>query len=377
MKEISFDYYRDRMFPGFDKEYCKIVPHIVYDGRDTAFMFYTMLYLGGSDVFHDIYVTKSSDGGKTFGEPRVVKTVEYTENGIRTIWGFDSLHYHKKTGKYLCFGRTTQYANDKHPVMTNGVGHSDPYMVVFDPETQTFGELIPMPMPFATRTAVPHGQVIENEAGELYLTHYFVTPDTRRSDVMTVSYTFDGRELRLGRVGTPIVSGADHLRGYAEPSVAYLDGKYYLTLRTDEQGLLAISDDGYTFSEPKPWTWDDGSILENYNTQQRWVRFPDGLFLVYTRRGAHNDHVFRHRAPLFMARFDEDRMCLIRESEVILVPEMGARLGNFGVTDVSESEAWVSVAEWMQSNATNPDQWKTCMQYGSDNAIWRTRVVKK
>ena len=56
---------------------------------------------------------------------------------------------------------------------------------------------------------------------------------------------------------------------------------------------------------------------------------------------------------------------------------MGARLGNFGVTDVSESEAWVSVAEWMQCNATGPDQWKTCMQYGSDNAIWRTRVVKK
>lgn len=377
MKDISFDYYRDRLFPGFDKKSCKVIPHIVCDGKDTAFMFYTMLYLGGSDVFHDIYVSKSSDGGKTFEEPRVVKTVEYTENGIRTIWGFDSLHYHRKSGRWLCFGRTTHYADDKHPIMTRGISHTEPYMVIFDAEAQTFGELIPVPLPFESLSAVPHGQIIEDEGGELHLTFYYTTPDRLRASVMTASYVFDGEKLQLVRTGKPLLSGDDHLRGYCEPSLARLDGKYYLTLRTDEQGLLSLSDDGYIFSEPQPWRWDDGSLLENYNTQQRWVRFPDGLFLIYTRRDAHNDHVFRHRAPLFMARFDENRLCLIRKSEVILVPEMGARLGNFGVTDVSKTEAWVSVAEWMQCDASIPEQWKICAQYGSDNAIWRTRVVKK
>lgn len=377
MKDIAFNYYRDRLFPGFDKRMCKVIPHIVFDGKSTAFMFYTMLSLGGSDVFHDVFVSKSEDGGATFGEPRVIPTVEYTENGIRTIWGFDSLHYHRASGRWLCFGRTTHYADEKHPVMTRGISHTEPYMTVFAPETMTFGELIPMPLPFETLGAVPHGQVIEDENGEMLLTLYYTTPECLRASALTVRYALDGETLRLVRAGQPMISGDDHLRGYCEPSLARLNGKYYLTLRTDEQGLMALSDDGYTFSEPQPWRWDDGSILENYNTQQRWVRFEDGLFLVYTRRGAHNDHVFRHRAPLFMARFDEDRLCLIRASEVILVPEMGARLGNFGVTDVSECEAWVSVAEWMQCDAGGPEQWRICAQYGSDNAIWRARVVHK
>ena len=152
-----------------------------------------------------------------------------------------------------------------------------------------------------------------------------------------------------------------------EITLTYLNGKYYLALRTDEVGMFAVSDDGYKFDTPRPYVWDDGSVLENYNTMQRWVRHKDGLFLVYNRKGAHNDHVFRHRAPLFMTRFDEDRQCLIRSEEIILVPETGARLGNFFVTDVSENEVWVSVAEWMQPVG--------CEKYGSDNSIWRTKIL--
>ena len=49
-----------------------------------------------------------------------------------------------------------------------------------------------------------------------------------------------------------------------------------------------------------------------------------------------------------MAEFDEENLCLIKESEMIIVPERGARLGNFGVTPVSDSESWVIVSEWMQ-----------------------------
>ena len=30
----------------------------------------------------------------------------------------------------------------------------------------------------------------------------------------------------------------------------------------------------------------------------------EGIFLVYTRKGVGSDHVFRHRAPLFMAQVD-------------------------------------------------------------------------
>ncbi len=96
---------------------------------------------------------------------------------------------------------------------------------------------------------------------------------------------------------------------------------------------------------PIPRKWDDGSILQNYNTMQRRIPHKDRLFLAYTRAGVNNDHVLRHRAPIFVARFDEKRMYLVKETEKILVPEIGARLVNFTVTDISENEVRLLTAE--------------------------------
>jgi hypothetical protein len=118
-----------------------------------------------------------------------------------------------------------------------------------------------------------------------------------------------------------------------------------------------------------PWRYDDSEVLQNYNTQQHFLALGDAVYLVYTRRGANNDHVFRHRAPLFIARIDTERMCLIRESEQIAVPERGARLGNFGVTNVSRDLAYLTVTEWMQPRG--------CEKYGSDNALFIVRFENK
>ena len=41
----------------------------------------------------------------------------------------------------------------------------------------------------------------------------------------------------------------------------------------------------------REWRFDDGSPLGSYNTQQHWVTVGGGLFLVYTRKGADNDHI--------------------------------------------------------------------------------------
>ena len=90
-----------------------------------------------------------------------------------------------------------------------------------------------------------------------------------------------------------------------------------------------MSDDGLQFAEPKPWLFDDGSDLGSYNTQQHWLAHSDGLFLIYTRRGANNDHILRHRAPLFMAQVDPQTQQVIRRTEKVVVPN-AAELGNFG-----------------------------------------------
>jgi hypothetical protein len=139
----------------------------------------------------------------------------------------------------------------------------------------------------------------------------------------------------------------DVARGLYEPSLITFCGRYYLTLRNDERGYVSVSDDGLHFAEPKPWTFDDGAELGSYNTQQHWLSHRDGLFLVYTRRGANNDHIVRHRAPLFMARVDPEKLQIIRASEKVVVPERGAELGNFGCARINEHESWVTVCEGM------------------------------
>ena len=155
-------------------------------------------------------------------------------------------------------------------------------------------------------------------------------------------------------------------RGYGEPSLTFYQGNYYLTLRNDKQGYVTKGTDGLHFKDPVPWSFDDGEELGNYNTQQHWVTHSDGLFLVYTRRGANNDHVFRNRAPLFIAEVNPEKLQVIRETEQILVPERGARLGNFGVTDISRDETWVTTSEWMQPQGVE--------RYGSDGSVYIARI---
>ena len=133
-----------------------------------------------------------------------------------------------------------------------------------------------------------------------------------------------------------------------------------MTMRNDEFGAVAKSTDGLHYTDLQLWKWEDGSLLDTYNTQQHWMTLGDELYLVYTRRGAGNDHVFRHRAPLFAARVENMR--LVRETEQAIVPERGARLGNFGVTQISQNKALVMAAEWMQPRG--------CEAYGSDNSIF-------
>ena len=65
---------------------------------------------------------------------------------------------------------------------------------------------------------------------------------------------------------------------------------------------------------------------------------------------------------------------VIRETEQILVPNRGARLGNFGVTKISESESWVTVAEWMQTKPPHYWDCQVCEKHGSDNSVFVVKI---
>lgn len=118
---------------------------------------------------------------------------------------------------------------------------------------------------------------------------------------------------------------------------------------------------------PFKWKWDTGYTVPTYNTQQNWVVRHDGLYLVYTRKDGKNDHVFRNRAPLYMCKVDADRLCLLRATERAITPERGARMGNFGVTHISDHASIVVTTEWMQPLG--------CEKYGSNNAIYAVYIT--
>jgi len=117
-------------------------------------------------------------------------------------------------------------------------------------------------------------------------------------------------------------------------------------MRGEENGHVASGKDGIHFGEAVPWTFDDGAPLLSANAQQHWIARKDALYLVYSRKGANNDHVFRNRAPLFIARVDPDKLAVIRASERVVLPETGLDLaGGFGPVDVGEDETWVVSSE--------------------------------
>lgn len=371
MKPIEYTYARDILMEGFtpgDKT-CRIdgTAFRTSDGR--MHISYRHLLLTGSDVFTGTFVISSADGGATFGAPQPFDPLPDTnENGVRTAYSLTP-RYHQPSNSTYCIGRATRYANDKEPILY-GDDIMPPLTGTFDSEKLCFTGCERLVIPgFEQFSCVTFMQPLDEPDGSVLIPAYVrVKNDNFKCKVIVVRFDVKDGKLVYREQGA-IISADEHRRGLCEPRIARLNGKYYMTIRTDEIGLFAQSEDGLNYTEPTVWHWDDGEELTSRNTQQAWLTHPDGLFLVYTRETPHNKHIFRRRAPLFMARFDEDRCCLVKDTEVIVVPEMGARIGNFTVTQMKENEAWICVSEWMQSVP------EVCYSYGARNRLWRTRVM--
>jgi hypothetical protein len=319
------------------------------------------LLLSGSDVFYAIHSMHSAGDPSRWSEPLQQqhfarrKTADGREMTVCDFWPA----WHAKSRRLLGIGHTVWYKN-------NAVMRVRPRATayaVYDAKKNAWGAWSELEMPREARFANAGAGCVQRydlPDGDVLLPIYFKKPKDANHSVTVVRCTFDGTRLQYVRHGNEMTV-ADK-RGLGEPSLAKFGDRYYLTMRNDKSGYVTSSADGLHFDTPRRWTFDDATELGSYNTQQHWVAHSGGLHLVYTRRGADNDHVFRHRAPLFIARVDTEKLCVIRSTERVLVPNYGARLGNFGVTDVSPQETWVVVTEWMQPEGVQ--------RHGSDNRIW-------
>ncbi|MDN3689017.1 exo-alpha-sialidase [Cyclobacterium jeungdonense] len=371
-RKNDLDYRLDLQVPTrlFDGDQCWVHPRAgLIPFSSEVVMTLSTLDLEGSDVFKGMYQMKSSDRGITWTQPEkseaLAPRIETINGEERPVAASDFWPKgHRKTGALLGTGHTIVYTPDwkvTHPRPRHTA------YAVFNSEKGAWNTWKKLEMPDEKRFGNAGAgcvQRLDLSDGTVLLPIYF-SPPGENARVAVCHCDFDGEKLSFIEMGNTL-SVEDDSRGLHEPSLTFFEGKYLLTIRNDLQGYVTYSEDGLNYAPIRPWKFDDGSDLGNYNTQQHWVRHSKGLYLVYTRRGADNDHVFRHRAPLFMAKVDPEKMVVLRDTERILVPERGARLGNFGVTEVSESETWVTVSEWMQPKGVE--------KYGSDGSVYLAKI---
>lgn len=332
---------------------------VLGDGR----VFMTLQTIAGSDYFGPVHWMTSADQGRTWTEPQPVPPLGRVPQANGSEEGVCDVvpEWHAPSGSVLALGHNVYYSGPKfsadqpprwpvYAVWKDGRWGPRRRLVWDDPRgayihTNNCGQ----------RVTLPNGDVL------LAFTHGATKRESRA--VSGVICGFDGETLSVKQAGPALTH--DRGRGLLEPSLTAFGGRFYLTLRAeDDSGYVCASDDGLHWSSKQAWAWDDGEPLVMSTTQQHWLAHSEALWLVYTRKDASNAKVLRWRSPLWMAQMDPQTLRLRRATERIVLPLVGdgvndpdkvALMGNFHPLNLSPDESWVTVGEWQPKNGIRGD----------------------
>ena len=317
----------------------------------TAFM--TLQPIKGSDYFGPVHWTVSEDLGRTWSPFQPAPPLGWVPEAPGGNEGVCDVtpEFHPATGSVLALGhnvfyKTAKFEREQPPrwpvyaVWKNGEWGPREKLDWNDPR----GAYV-----YSNNC----GQRVMLPDGDVLMSFTFGVKDKPRS-VCGVLCSFDGKKLVIKKTGPELTNPVG--RGLLEPSVTRFKGRFYLTLRAeDNHGYVAVSDDGLNYETQQAWTWDDGEPLTMSTTQQHWLTHSDGLFLVYTRKDASNLHVMRWRAPLWVAQVNPITLRLIRSTERVVLPLVGdgvneaelvPMMGNFGIANASADESWITDGSW-------------------------------
>ncbi|MFA6714049.1 MAG: sialidase family protein [Victivallaceae bacterium] len=313
---------------------------------------------GRSDVFGPVMWSLSRDAGKSWSEPQPIPALGHNIFSARTIEGIADVRtvFHPDRGAVIAIGCNTYYVDGachqnlpQFPIYAvrraNGSWSKRKKL-----EAVFFKDCLNWRAACAQMLVLPDNKVL--------IPLYFSRENGKNLfSVCSVKCGFDGEDLTVENIGN--VLSLEVNRGLIEPSLAVLNDKYYMTVRAeDDHGYLAVSDDGLNWGELVPWHWDDGETLVMSSTQQHWAGNGRKLFLVYTRSAGFNDDVMRWRAPLFIARFDEKGICLVRDTEQEVMPLIRTgghpnSLGNFHIVDITPATSIVSAGSLTRNIGQN------------------------
>jgi hypothetical protein len=326
-------------------------------------------HLAASDHYSGMYFLRSNDLGKTWTGPTEIPELAWQLGpNNETIAVCDvTPGWHAPSGKLVAIGTRLRYSQRGDQLLDQPQSHSCAY-ATFDPRTNQWAtwKILAMPETDGKFFLVAPGcvQWLVRPDGTLLVPMYFKGQSGSDYQTTVLHCSFDGRDLKYLAHGDELAMRGG--RGFYEPSVAFYNGTYYLTLRNDARAYVTTSTDGLHFAPPKPWTFDNGQDLGSYNTQAHWLTHSEGLFLTYTRRGANNDHIARNRAPIFVAQVNPKTLQVIRQTEQVLLPERGVMLGNFGAAAITPQESWVTDAEYIMSDKPHAR--------GADGTVWAGRI---
>jgi hypothetical protein len=339
-----------------------VIPPGIMDGQGaepTVLM--TVHIVSGNDVFSPLFELRTTDLGKTWTEPVMrLRALGRRQVGERLWEGLIDFcpKWHTPTGTVLGIGHTARYLNKaddislKREYLDHGEYRRFTGYASWSPRTDAWVPWqILEPLPEARMyyfSLAGCSQNLHLPDGTILVASRWKGAAGEKTRAGTVRCEYDGKNLRAVEAGNELVNDAG--RGFAEPSLCRFAGAYHMTLRAEDFRMWhASSADGLHWEGLRPWTWDDGTEIETDQTQQHWLARHDELYLIYTRKTGQNDHMMRYRAPLLIAQVDPERMCLIRDTERVVLREQGARLGNFMVEHVTPWESWVTVGEWVQN----------------------------
>ena len=349
------------------------------DGKPVALM--NLQEIAGSDYFGQVHWSMSNDVGKTWSQPAPIAAlgrdpVPGRDDGLKAAVCDVTPQYHPQSKTVIALGHVVFYKSDRfardeqlprYPVYVtrsdDGIWSARKKLEWGDPR----GGFI-----YSNNC----GQRVVLPNGDIQMSFTF-GPKSESRMVSGVHSSFDGQQLKIKQVGPPLRNPKG--RGLLEPSVTTFGGKFWITIRAeDNRGYVSVSDDGLIWDQQQAWCWEDGSPLEMSTTQQHWLTHSDGLFLVYTRKDTSNLNVIRWRSPLWVARVDPTKRCLIKSTEQVVLPLVGdgvndpnqvALMGNFDVTNVNPEESWVTVGEWMPRNGYRGDTLLARIRWSKPNRL--------